>query len=1677
MRRHARGYILLPVAVAIALIAVVAFLTSRESAMEINLGANEMTSTRAEFVSQAGLQHALRNLAQQGCGPYTDLTNVGFGNAQYSSVATTGLGSTVLYTLAVDQDSWIDESQPNDTNGNDSGLSIGFDGTAESRALVRFDLSPVAAGSGVLSAIAWFYIAGAHPEGAIDLHRVSAAWDEGTATWNAYGDSFYGDVIASIPVQDTSAKWIAVNLTTQAQAWLNGEDNHGIALRSLVAGLGASYGSSESSEAPYLKLMVGDAPASPGTLSVNGTLANGVSHVITRDQVILRQQPASNVESRLSGAAGKDAMLDSSFADRNYGDYELGLSSNPSWLLNSLLYFDIPALPPDAIVESAELMLYHKNTTSSGASPGGQVFRVTRDWVEGKQGGAGAADGASWDTWNGVDNWAAAGGDFDANPIAAAAISPGASDWESWEIKSLVQDWISGRHANQGLLLKASGDIHAAFASKEDADPSLHPRLAIRFSCQCGQVCVAQQGSGKIMMVVVNAINLTAGDAYVKALFESWGYQVTPIRDNESDGSYESLAADSGVIFISESVDQANVGNKLTDLAIGVVSQDGIYNPDFGIASSQAWPVASDIEVTGSGHYITVPFASGPLKLFNAPMEQLVVAGTNAPGLQSLAETQGDSSLAILETGAALHGGGNAPGRRVMLPFGRGGKFNWSQLNNNGHMVLQRALIWSSGMDVISKNLLMVVINPASLTPQETARRQLFESWGYTVNLIDQSDSQANFDNEVSLNPVAYVSEEIDPAELSGKLNATVIGVVNEDAGMVADFALSQNYLYQSLMQIDITDNSHYITESFAIGLLDFVGSSQPVHMLTGASASGLWSLGQGFDGIGNWEPSLAVIETGGSLWGGGSAAGRRVQLPWGGDSFDVGELTDDGRTIMRRAIEWASTELGGGSPLAHWKLDESGGSSALDSIAAHHGSLSSGPSWGAGLMDGALEFDGVDDRVDITTDPELDNLFQGGATLSGWIYASGWGEGGFGRIADKSNAENPASGWQLSLDGADQALNFEAAFSGSTGRWASPAGSISLNTWHHVTLVYNSKSPLNDPVFYIDGVVQPLTESAAPSGTVNPDLAHDLTLGNHSGASTRTFDGRLDDIRLYDRMLSASQAIELSNRPGPIAHWLLDDDAGNTAFDYAGGHDGKLEKGPVWVEGVLNGALQLDGKDAYVKADKFDVQGSGIMMMGWFNATLLDNAEAGLISKAAKVEDDKVLWQLGIIDDDADRYLASWIKAGGDTTRLEDASTGLVVDQWYHAAATYDSVSATMRLYLDGVEVANRTHAVGGDIDTDDRHDVALGANADKMNFFDGHIDDMRVYNYPLSADQILTIYEDVEVPGLVSYFERAQTWKPDDEKLWAVVDLSEYGVPADAVVEIAILNKKDKEELWGGLRAVGSVLDRRVELNEAENKGFDTVTMHVQADADGLIEYYAGKKKEISFVLLGYWTGVTYSEIFSSFTASASNAWVAEDVADDGLASNLVAEIMIRNTSESNERLAGFRRQGSAQERSFELKEAESGGVDALTMMVNTGAAASIEVFAESNAEVDFYVLGYWSSPPGSYTEIGGSSGQVSTDATWRTTDVSGFGIPAEVVVQFVIANDSDNSKNKLGLREYESSRARVIELQEAESGGSDLGSMHVNVDDESRLEWYAQSGDNDNFFHPVGWWVLPP
>jgi hypothetical protein len=201
--------------------------------------------------------------------------------------------------------------------------------------------------------------------------------------------------------------------------------------------------------------------------------------------------------------------------------------------------------------------------------------------------------------------------------------------------------------------------------------------------------------------------------------------------------------------------------------------------------------------------------------------------------------------------------------------------------------------------------LLFIVPDASSLSGQDTDRKALMEGWGWTVTPISASATQAEFDVACGSHEVAYVSEQINPDDLGTKLREAVIGVVNEQGYLVDEFGFSGNREWPTPTTIlDLTDNTHYITFPFVVGDLVIASAAAEVISMGGTKAPGLQVLGM-FPGPG--QPGLGAIDVGGGLYGGGTAADRRVQLPWGRIGFDINSLTDLGRILMRRAIEWAA--------------------------------------------------------------------------------------------------------------------------------------------------------------------------------------------------------------------------------------------------------------------------------------------------------------------------------------------------------------------------------------------------------------------------------------------------------------------------------------------------------------------------------------------------------------------------------------------------------------------------------------------------------------------------------------------------------------------------------------------------------------------------------------------------
>ena len=127
-----------------------------------------------------------------------------------------------------------------------------------------------------------------------------------------------------------------------------------------------------------------------------------------------------------------------------------------------------------------------------------------------------------------------------------------------------------------------------------------------------------------------------------------------------------------------------------------------------------------------------------------------------------------------------------------------------------------------------------------------------------------------------------------------------------------------------------------------------------------------------------------------------------------------------------------------------------------------------------------SLAFDGTDDYVNCGSDSSIDNIFDGGGTIAGWIKVASDGAATFGRIIDKSSAGNGGNGWTITVEDESSGavdLNFMVGHSSQYGRWTTTAREITLNTWTHFAVVYDDDSTSNNPVIYINGVSVTLTE------------------------------------------------------------------------------------------------------------------------------------------------------------------------------------------------------------------------------------------------------------------------------------------------------------------------------------------------------------------------------------------------------------------------------------------------------------------------------------------------------------------------------------------------------------------------------------------------------------------------
>jgi len=219
------------------------------------------------------------------------------------------------------------------------------------------------------------------------------------------------------------------------------------------------------------------------------------------------------------------------------------------------------------------------------------------------------------------------------------------------------------------------------------------------FSLACLIQAMQLQDPPTVLLVVNNAVSMSESDHARETAMESWDYDVSLISASESQASFDSAVTTADVAYISETVLSWTLETKLRDAPIGVVNEEGQLYEDFGISEDADGVYDGDaIEITDNAHEITSVFDIGTLTICSAQQELLVTWHTLADGAQVLAYDPrwGDDLLVTVEYGGGLYGGGQAAARRVRLPWGNSGGFDFSELNSDGLELMRRSIVWAA---------------------------------------------------------------------------------------------------------------------------------------------------------------------------------------------------------------------------------------------------------------------------------------------------------------------------------------------------------------------------------------------------------------------------------------------------------------------------------------------------------------------------------------------------------------------------------------------------------------------------------------------------------------------------------------------------------------------------------------------------------------------------------------------------------------------------------------------------------------------------------------------------------------------------------------------------------------------------------------------------------------------
>lgn len=278
-----------------------------------------------------------------------------------------------------------------------------------------------------------------------------------------------------------------------------------------------------------------------------------------------------------------------------------------------------------------------------------------------------------------------------------------------------------------------------------------------------------------------------------------------------------------------------------------------------------------------------------------------------------------------------------------------------------------------------------------------------------------------------------------------------------------------------------------------------------------------------------------------------------------------------------------------------------------------------------------------------------------------------------------------------------------------------------------------------------------PIPGATGPSYTA---VASGATAGSYTVEVTNEAATKTSDPATVTVLSPAAGYATAVVNSGPVAFWRLGESSGTKAADLVGGHDGKYFSVTLGLTGSSavdsDTAAGFTGLNSYVGLINGASDGTGISFSGHTNFTIEVYAkgaanqidEATLVAKGTGSSGTTATEQF-VLDVDGGKY--RFMTRGAANTEYQAVSTAGPDGSWQHVVGVYNDTSGQLLIYVNGeLTGSGATRPVGvrasaADVTIGSKH---LGNDPAFDASFIGQIDDVAIYNFALSAEEIQAHY-----------------------------------------------------------------------------------------------------------------------------------------------------------------------------------------------------------------------------------------------------------------------------------------------------------------------------------------------